>query len=372
VRTLGTAAVGRATKQLARVLLDRVPGERLRLFAYGTREYGRLRDARLHHLVEVSQPLVLISQIQRSGGTLLSQLFDGHPQCHAHAYELYIGHPHKSVWPSLNLQDPPEVWYGILSEAPARDAFLEGYRKAAQGATEALRAGELPTFPFLLPPRLQESLFLRLVRARPIRSERQILDCYMTSYFNAWLDNQNLYSGPKRYVTAFVPRMIMNEENVAAFFRIYPDGFLISIIRDPRSWFVSARKHRPAVFGQMEKATSLWKESVHAGLKARRRYGRRVAIVAFEDLVGATEPTMRRLAQYLDIEFSPGLLDPTFNGMPIQADSSYKVDTYGVIRDPLERHSALLSPQEMGYITREALPLYEGTVQTEVTVRAAG
>ena len=30
--------------------------------------------------VDVNVPLVLISQVQRSGGTLLSQLFDGHPE----------------------------------------------------------------------------------------------------------------------------------------------------------------------------------------------------------------------------------------------------------------------------------------------------
>src|SRR2546429_5064991 len=28
----------------------------------------------------------------------------------------------------------------------------------------------------------------------------------LTSYFNAWLDNHNLYAGPKKVVTAFAPR----------------------------------------------------------------------------------------------------------------------------------------------------------------------
>ena len=54
-------------------------------------EYRYLCQARLKHLVEVREPLVLISQIPRSGGTLLSQLFDGHPECHAHPGELEIG-----------------------------------------------------------------------------------------------------------------------------------------------------------------------------------------------------------------------------------------------------------------------------------------
>ena len=43
-----------------------------------------------------------------------------------------------------------------------------------------------------------------------MRSERDVLDCYFTSYFNAWLDNHNLYTGPKKVVTGFVPRLSLD------------------------------------------------------------------------------------------------------------------------------------------------------------------
>ena len=54
-------------------------------------EYRALCRARLEHVVDVREPLVLISQAKRSGGTLLRQLFDGHPEFHAHGHELDIG-----------------------------------------------------------------------------------------------------------------------------------------------------------------------------------------------------------------------------------------------------------------------------------------
>ena len=44
----------------------------------------------LEHIQPVSVPLALISQIQRSGGSMLSQLFDGHPEVHAHPHELKV------------------------------------------------------------------------------------------------------------------------------------------------------------------------------------------------------------------------------------------------------------------------------------------
>ncbi|MCP4297315.1 MAG: hypothetical protein GY786_17065 [Proteobacteria bacterium] len=54
---------------------------------------------------------VLISQIQPSGGTPLSQLADGHPELDAHPDELKIGYPNKYTWPKLNIIDDPKNWY---------------------------------------------------------------------------------------------------------------------------------------------------------------------------------------------------------------------------------------------------------------------
>jgi hypothetical protein len=47
----------------------------------------------------------------------------------------------------------------------------------------------------------------------------------MTSYFGAWLNNQN-YSGEKKFITAFTARLAMGQDNMEAFFDIYPDGCL--------------------------------------------------------------------------------------------------------------------------------------------------
>ena len=76
-------------------------------------DYRALIRARLAHVVPVGEPLVLISQIQRSGGTLLLQLLDGHRQCHVDPYELKIGHPKKHNWPPLDLSRP-ETWFETL------------------------------------------------------------------------------------------------------------------------------------------------------------------------------------------------------------------------------------------------------------------
>lgn len=52
------------------------------------KEYKVICRHRLEHLVKVDQPLALISQLPRSGGSLLMRLLDGHPQCHSMPIEL--------------------------------------------------------------------------------------------------------------------------------------------------------------------------------------------------------------------------------------------------------------------------------------------
>ena len=66
--------------------------------------------------VFVDRPLILISQVHRSGGSMLAQLFDGHPQVFAHPAELFIGYPNKSDWPYLDLGAGPEAWFFALFE----------------------------------------------------------------------------------------------------------------------------------------------------------------------------------------------------------------------------------------------------------------
>ena len=88
------------------------------------------------------------------------------------------------------------------------------------------------------------------------------------------------------------------------------------------------------------------------------RYGpARVRVVRFEDLIGRTEPVMRSVAEFAGIDFDPVLLEPTFNGEPIRANSSFAVAEAGILSAPLERRTAL-SEAEREAIDREAGALH--------------
>jgi hypothetical protein len=306
-----------------------------------------LYQACLEHTRPVIAPLALISQIQRSGGTLLSQLFDGHSELHAHPHELKIGYPTKYTWPKLDLKDASNRWLETLFETSVLSHFKKGYKKEKKRDD---------AFLFLFLPSLQRELFLDYVGSIDPLTLRDVFDGYMTSYFGAWLNNQNSY-GQKRFITAFTARLAMHNENMQSFFEIYPDGRLISIIRDPKNWYPSAIRHKPKICRGIRDGLDLWKKNARAMLRNKDRYGDRVCILTFEDLITRTKSVMRYLAEFLEIEFEDILLEPTFNKYPIRANTSFEAEKNGIIKSTLERYRTL-TQEELEFIQNMSEKLY--------------
>ena len=305
--------------------------------------HSALRESRSHlkqlyqvcldNMVPITAPIALISQIQRSGGSLLSQLFDGHPQIYAHPDELMIGHPKKYIWPPLDLKDTPTEWFHLLFEDNVIKHFNEGYKKGHKSEKR---------FAFMFPPYLQKKLFLNYLDSIETISQREILNAYMTSYFGAWLNYQNTY-GPKKFITGFTPRLAMVPESIESFFAVYPDGRLISLIRDPKNWFPSAHRHndKKGKYEDIESASRQWIQNAQAMVQNKEKFGPLVCILRFEDLISNTKGVMRHLADFLKIDDNDILLTPTFNNEPIAANTSFKIENTGIMLGALNRYKTL-------------------------------
>jgi Sulfotransferase family len=289
-------------------------------------------------LVEVRQPLVLISQAPRSGGTLMMRLFDGHPSCHTIGHELSA-----RLWrlKAAHADDPDTAWERVY-DGGMRNRFLRGHR---QSHKELNRTRE--QHPFLLPPSLHRRLFDLAFARFGDGSPRSVLDSYFTAYFNGWLNNQNLNTGrSKQWITGFTPRLLVEPEYMPRFWIAYPDGRLISIVRNPRSWYVSARAWSNE-WRRIDRSIAQWRESVSETIRVKAERPDQVHIVAFEDLVKNTEKTMRRAAKFLGLPFDPALLEPTFNRTPITANSSFPVRRTGMLNAPVHRDKEQLTTAEL-------------------------
>jgi hypothetical protein len=311
----------------------------------------------LEYVQPVTAPLALISQIQRSGGSMLSQLFDGHPEVHAHPHELKIGYPKKYNWPDIDLNGNPESWFEMLFEDSVVEHLRHGYKKMAKYED---------TFQFTFAPSLQRKIFLRHLNSADKINLRTVFDAYMTSYFGAWINNQNRL-GPKKFVTAFTPRLAMMQNNMKSFFEIYPEGRVISVIRDPKNWFPSATRHQLNKYGEIHHALDQWLASAKSMLENKKQYEHRICIITFEDLVKRTDSVMYHLAGFLDINFDNILLTPTFNKIPIKPNTSFKLEKPGIMTSAVERYKTL-SSEQLGIIKETTADLYSQVLDVVVSI----
>ena len=340
----------------------------------------RMVAIRREYLVDASHPMVLIAQTPRSGGTLLSQLVDGHPELHAHPSELKIG----PAWPSLDVGDPPEALWKELQPKNLVHAFRDGYSKD-RPAQKLGHHEQLEKFPFMFPPSLYRDLFLDLAAERTIESQRDALNLHFTALFNAWLDNQNLYAGPKRWIVAFRGRL-RTPENLEKFFHDYPDGRHVTCVREPKAKLASKLVY---VTGRAAASTDTegddpedddaetddlpnrirsWRAATEMQIQAKERYGDNVFLLTFENLITDTERTMRALAEWLGIEFDPILTFPTFNRFPIKANSSYKVTGHGVRRETLENWKNVFTDEQAQEIDAGTRDLQERVLEFAANV----
>jgi hypothetical protein len=318
------------------------------------RHAERLFHTRRETLVPVSEPMVLISQIQRSGGTLLNSLLDGHPQLHVHPWEIQIGHPSKADWPRLDLEAGVESWLEMLTQPWLPRAFEAGYRKDRHGGRPAEES-----LPVLIVPSFVERLFRVLVAGQVPETQREILDSYFTAFFNGWLDCQGLSETPKRWLAGFCPRLAWGESR-ARWRADYPDGRLVAVLRDPRGWYASARSHAPdGRYRDLTGALEEWSQGAEEIIRAKGEAPDQVFVVIYERLVTEPETVTRALAEWLEIDWVPALLEPTFNRRAVPPNSSFEIPASGIRPESMERWRTELDEQERSLIESDQLDRYE-------------
>lgn len=316
----------------------------LSLVSWGDAE--RLFRIAREALVPVEQPMVLVSQLQRSGGTFLNRLLDGHPELHVHPYELHIGHPTKYDWPALDLASSADTWLEMLREGFIERLFAEGYRKGSYDQS---------SLAFTVAPSFLERLFRVLCAEQPPQTPRRVVDHYLTAFFNAWFDCQGLREEPKRWVGAFAPRLAWGQSRTR-YFADYPDGRIVTVHRDPRAWYASAFSFKDK-YSDFEEALALWRQGTQESMTAKRESPEQVFVLTYEALVREPERVMRTLADWLGIEWNPILLRPTFNRQATVTNSSHGAIGTGIRAESLERWRDTLSPETVDAIEAATLEL---------------
>ena len=278
--------------------------------------YPKLKYEKFH------QDLIIIAQIQRSGGTLLSQLFDSHPELHSYPSELRLTNP-KFDWSQK---------FNFITFFNDRllvsSAIKNDYKKDGAGLKKFLNKNEFK-FNFYS----QKIIFEDQKNDGNLRDN---LNRYFTSFFNSF-KNYNNKKGFKKYIIAFLPRFIFKLDNLNIFFNNYVNGKIICIIRSPSNWLASAINHSEAYNKDPLEALNLWKLNALKTIEAKKKYNERILIINFDDLVNDTEKIMKKLCENLKINFHKTLKEPSFNGELIRSNSSFDSISGKIDRKTLER-----------------------------------
>jgi hypothetical protein len=300
--------------------------------------------------VEANQPMVLIAQPHRSGGTLLAQLLDGHPELHSHPPELNLG----PYWPSLDLTLPAEALFDAIRERHLIIAFKHGYSKDYV-ARKLGHSQQVMSFPLDLRPKMHAKCFSRLAAERGLKTQRDVIDCYFSSIYTSWQNYANI-EGEKRWLIAFRGRY---KHDLDRFFLDYPDGRTMAILRDCKAVIASKVEYDREHARELWRHVKGWRRGCESRQIAKAQYGDRMFLLTYERLLGDTEGTMRKVADWLGIAFDPILLTPTFNRMPIKANSSFVVADVGVQTAMRENWRKVFSEDEAAEIDRESAATYK-------------
>jgi len=314
---------------------------------------GKRFDALKDHVNEnrfIDAPMIFISQLSRSGGTMLCQLFDGHSNCIVFPPELKFA-SHKTSIADLDALATTSSEIARMRLIAANKSVIE------KGLKGCFPKGVETNVPFIFDMFAFNVLFRTLWSRRTPRSGRQVMNIWFSSFFSSWLN----YQWPVKisYCTAFASWTGVKEDNVDKFFRYYPDGYLIHVLRDPLSWYDSVkarsdRLHRRqtemlGIYRDLKSAVYWYGKQAAVFERNLDKYPGRVMLITYDSLVSDRERVMKNICRKVSIDYESLLLRPTFNCVTVGRNTSFRD---GKRRNELETH-------EVDEIQTHCLSIYE-------------
>ncbi|MEM7010639.1 MAG: sulfotransferase [Verrucomicrobiota bacterium] len=254
---------------------------------------------------------IFIGGVSRSGTSLLSQLFDGHPQIMCFANEVQFlkmaprlkkwrSDPEQFLWHMLGVPfdyERDEKLLPTVSIDPDKNLKLHGPWRAIVNHSPDPEADRMHLLSLIKQGADDRELFLSLAE---------------------------IYAKHVSHSTGKFDRILEktpgNEFHFQRYLKLFPKTSFIHLIRDP----IDNLRSRVSRSGKIEakKVSWLgvvnmmfeWKRSLVTGLKNYRLAPENYFLLRYEDLVSNPAPILEKLASRLEIEFDPILLKQTSEG----------------------------------------------------------
>jgi hypothetical protein len=334
---------------------------------------------------------IYIGAINRSGGSLLTRLFDGHKD--VASYPLEIGFPlNRDFYPWASklsgetLFIPPynkdlqDKVFDILEIESVQEQKKHVWGKESSDPVGVRKNYIEKEFYGAVKTDFDFQRYISEIEKDSINAENinDLYDLKARAYFNAW-DNGK-HAGSLKYVITHDSNGLFIS-NASKFFDELPDSFFIHPIRNITGYvasektritrrFYGSRRYpkvkMPNIFVKkfnsydIEALIRCWMVSVTRAVLLQEKFGvnGRFLVYRYENLVSDTSETMKSICKRIGLNFDNILLDPTIMGKPWNGNS-HQGKQKGVNKDLKNYYSKVLTEKELEIIDKRCGPLLE-------------
>lgn len=257
---------------------------------------------------------VFISAWNESGGGYLHRLFDGASTAFVLPFECQLGDDERrdgyAEWFSAKVRftsptspvrgDSAAHWFDRILDQELRDVLTAG---------SLAKHRDFPV-DFTLDD-LRQAYLRNIVSDRPER--RAVLSAYLKAIFDCWRDRPS--TGRERCVLGHCPTLILDADEIL---ETFPHARIIHQVRSPMSGFADFRRRVPEMTA--ERFAAKWSIVNAVAAHTALKHPERVVLTRFEALlqVNDREATMRRLCNFVGMDYESQMLLPTWNSRPLE------------------------------------------------------
>lgn len=266
---------------------------------------------------------IFITGFWRSGTSLLLRLFDSHPQVFAMPSETGIITILEKDPEFLKVLKRCKDEHQLLSTISANGIMR--FQDIVYGDLNGISFSKTGTFyPFEFDFEIFSQNFLACLKEN--NTVEKIVYGYYDAIRSAWKnctflsikDDRKIYAVQRAHRIDKYPR----EDSVRFVADNVPDMVVIEMVRDPIFQIGSAMKNEKDL--SLDQAIVSWSYSYNYIKKRSAKYPGRYILIKYEELTSNPESTMKKLADFIGIDFDGNLLIPTFNGNPWKGNSTFE------------------------------------------------
>jgi len=241
-------------------------------------------------------PLVILTGHRKSGTSMFHRLFDGVDGVNLYPPDISILYAYFPYFTSRN----------SISDSELRDRLVCVVRES------------IDRILIHNPSAVNIEKFLSIFKIEICNIDLRDKSDVIFSIYNAWIKYQDVGVRSVPFLVKETSQSIFFEQ----YLNMFPKLKMISLIRDPRDNYAAINAGVDKYYSKMgenafKSLSSLINRARMDLLSSKinqKKYPESFLAIQFEDLVSDTQTVMNRVANFLEIEFSPAMLKPETNG----------------------------------------------------------